>query len=363
MKSVRFYLVYALAWTPFAAIYALIVHAQGSPLGDAILSGATSVGIAALLGVPLRRICAAVRVRRLGWTRFILLHALLGSIFSAVWTGAIAAMIRFGAPPERWQAFAANALWWQFVTGFLLYGVVAGVFTALATGGLLREQEALAARAEALRVRAELRALRAQLNPHFLFNTLHSITALVRSDPRAAESALERFGMLMRHVLDTHREQRDEVPLPEELDFVRSYLALEKMRLADRLRVVEEIDGDALECYILTFSLQPLVENAVRHGLAPLPQGGTLRIAASITGDMLHLEVADDGAGAHAASAQSSDGVGLQVVRQRLAARFGNLARLEITSAPNEGFRVHIAMPVVLRPLPARVTAEHAVSR
>jgi LytS/YehU family sensor histidine kinase len=182
----------------------------------------------------------------------------------------------------------------------------------------------------------------------------------MRSDPGAAESALERFGMLMRQVLDIHREQRDEVPLSEELEFVRAYLALESMRLRDRLRIVEEIDPDALECLVPTFSLQPLVENAVRHGIAPLPRGGTLRIAAWTTDDRLLLEVADDGAGADPGRVAADVGVGLQVVRQRLTARFGDGAHLNVTTAPSEGFRVRIVTPIVTRaavPRPAPASA------
>jgi anti-sigma regulatory factor (Ser/Thr protein kinase) len=359
-SSWRFALAYTAAWTPIAALYALGVS-QRAPVRDAIMSGVSGIGAAALLGLVVRRLIPLVRDRARGFVAFALAHVGLAAAYSVLWTAAIAAMIRFGAPPGSWRNFVENAVWFQLVTGVALYGLVAGVFAALDAGERLRNQEAIAARAEALRVSAELRALRAQLNPHFLFNTLHSITALVRSDPSAAESALERFGLLMRQVLELNRQQRDEVSLGQELEFVRAYLALEAMRLGDRLRIVEEIEPDALECLVPTFSLQPLVENAVRHGIAPVPRSGTLRIAAYTTDDRLHLEVADDGAGADASRVAGDPGVGLQVVRQRLTARFGDGAHLNITTAPSEGFRVRIVTPIVLRAAPRPAPSSAAV--
>ena len=362
MSRSRFLLAYAAAWTPIAALYALGVS-QRATAADAVVSGISAIAVAALLGLAVRGVTPVIRARARGAWQFAVAHTVLAALYAGLWTGAILLMIRLGAPEEAWRDFVDNALWFQAVTGVALYGVLAGVFAALDAGERLRDQQAIAARAEALRVRAELRALRAQLNPHFLFNTLHSITALVRSDPHAAESALERFGMLMRKVLDIHREQRDEVPLSEELEFVRAYLALESMRLGDRLRVVEEIEPDALECLVPPFSLQPLVENAVRHGIAPLPAGGTLRIAASTTDDRLLLEVADDGAGADAGRVAAESGVGLQVVRQRLTARFGDGAHLNVTTAPSEGFRVRIVTPIVLRATSSRPAPAPAAAR
>ena len=190
----------------------------------------------------------------------------------------------------------------------------------------------------------------AQLNPHFLFNALHSITALVRVDPAAGERALEEFAALLRYVLDVNRERNEEVTLEAELGFVRTYLALERLRLGDRLRVVEEIDPDALECLVLAFSLQPLVENAIRHGIAPRAGTGTLRLAASVVEDDLMLEVADDGPGAEATRVADAQGLGLAAVRQRLETRWGPGVRMEIVTAPYNGFLVRLraaATPVL----------------
>jgi len=219
-------------------------------------------------------------------------------------------------------------------------------------------EERRAARAEALMIDAELRALRAQLNPHFLFNTLHSITALVRLDPASGERALEQFAAILRYVLDVNRERSEEVQLEEELGFVRTYLSLERLRLAERLKVVEEIDPEALECLLPAFSLQPLVENAIRHGIAPRAGEGTLRIFANLDNEQLVLEVADDGAGADGAKVAEASGVGLNAVRQRLEARWGASARMEIVTAPRNGFLVRIVVPAVTTPVLRARTGE-----
>src|SRR4029078_5856777 len=130
----------------------------------------------------------------------------------------------------------------QAIDGLFFYGLIAAASYVIRIATRLREQEARVARAETLRMRAELAVLRGQLNPHFLFNTLHTLTALVRRDPETAERALERFGDMLRYVLDVKRSQREDVTLAGEMQFVRNYLALEHLRLGDRLRIVEHID-------------------------------------------------------------------------------------------------------------------------
>ncbi|MGQ0648275.1 MAG: sensor histidine kinase [Gemmatimonadaceae bacterium] len=347
---------YFAAWLPFVILYGIAVQQSGTRVIDALLSAITSVGTAALLGLLAHRVmprhaAGRSRVRALG------MHLLIGATFSALWTLVIAAQIYWGAPRATWEGFLATAVRWQFVTGLILYALLVTAFTAIDTFRRLREQERRAVLAEAQRVTAELQALRAQLNPHFLFNTLHSITALVRSEPRAAEAALERLAGCLRHVLDVNGESREEVPLGDELAFVRDYLALERVRFGDRLRVEEDVDADALDALVLSFVLQPLVENAIRHGLAPLARPVTLRISAHLDADRLSLEVSDDGAGSNPRAPEESKGVGLRAVRQRLRTRYGALASLRVTTAPGEGCRVHVDVPATASARPDVVGA------
>jgi signal transduction histidine kinase len=366
----RFALLYVLAWTPFAVLYALVLATQPRMDVPSALAGAAwTIGSAALLGIGAVWLSMRVQYDRAHRVRFLLIHGVASLAYAGTLTTEIALTIKYQAPPASYERFMREAFGWQMLYGIALYGLVVGISYALQAARRLRDEERRAARAEALRIDAELRALRAQLNPHFLFNTLHSITALVRIDPADGERALEQFGTLLRYVLDVNRERSEEVPLEEELGFVRTYLALERLRLGGRLRVVEEIDPDALECLVLAFSLQPLVENAIKHGIAPRAGEGTLRIAATVVGDQLVMEVADDGAGADAARVDDAAGVGLSAVRQRLETRWGKAAQIEIVTASRNGFLVRITVPAATTPVlrmrtgEARIPAAASASR
>jgi sensor histidine kinase YesM len=201
-------------------------------------------------------------------------------------------------------------------------------------------------------VQAELKALRAQVNPHFLFNTLHSLLILVRRDPRAAEDALEQFGDLMRYALRVQQGAGDEVLLAEEWTFTQDYLALEKLRLGDRLRLHTDIDEAALSHAVPSFSLQPLLENAIGHAIAPRASGGNLWIRAVVDTGRLSLEVRDDGPGADAAAIEASSGTGLRLLRRRLAALYGDGAALT-TRIDDGGFTVTLELPGSITPAPA----------
>jgi two-component sensor histidine kinase len=322
---------------------------------DALTGGMTNVLLAAALGVPVLAITRRGLAR--GWSgpRLTLVAVGIILLYSALWTTLVSlSVVRF-APPEAVAMYMRWGLWWQFVTGLLLGGAIVGVRVYLHNARRLREQEARTAEAEALRARAELAALRAQLQPHFLFNALHSISAVLRSDPRAAEQALEQLGSMLRYALGVQRDDREEVTLAEELDFVRAYLTIEQLRLGDRLRVEEQVDPEALECAVLAVTLQPLVENAVRHGVAPRPGGGTVRIAATIEQECLRIEVTDDGMGGSADLEQlsrGSRGVGIRSVRQRLSARYGPAASLQIDTAAGRGFRATVTLPVTAPAVP-----------
>jgi two-component system, LytTR family, sensor kinase len=357
----RFYLLYWSGWTISAIVYSFLVLAQKPiSVADVVVSSATDVAVASLLGLVVLRVPRWVRWEH--GSRLVFWAAqIIGALcYSLLWGGFIAGTIYLFAPAASFVSYMRFAFGWQLFLGVAVYGLVAGIGYGIQTTARMREEQALAARAEVLRARAELRALRAQLNPHFLFNTLHSITALVRSDPDAVEDALERFGALLRYVLDANREQRDEVALGDELDFVRKYLALERLRFGERLRVTEEIDPDALDCTVLAFTLQPLVENAVRHGITPRAAGGTVRLAARLERDRLVLEVADDGEGTDQARAMAVQGVGLHAVADRLRARYGAAARMDIVTAPGNGFLARIELPAEALPL---TTGSHAAPR
>jgi len=200
----------------------------------------------------------------------------------------------------------------------------------------LREVEEVRLREARLReqaARAELAALQARINPHFFFNTLNTISSLVEEDPRRAGDLVTTLAELFRYTFRA-TESRP-VRLEEELEFVRRYLTIEQARFGERLHVVSEVSAAALQVSVPGLLLQPLVENAVGHGVAPLRRGGTVRIAAHVESEELVVEVSDDGRGLPPHGDPVRPGHGLDNVRQRLATLYGERGRLSL--APGVG--------------------------
>lgn len=234
---------------------------------------------------------------------------------------------------------------WQAVIGGLIYLAIAGGTYAWENAQRLREDAARAAQADALRARAELAALRSQLNPHFLLNTLHAALGLVRRDPALAERALERLGETLHYGLRMHRESRDQVTLADEWAFTRSYLEIESLRLEDRLELRLEADPEAMEGLVPPFVLQPLVENAILHAVAPRKAEGRVAITARRRGDHLRLEVSDDGPGMPETFPLSA-GLGLRLLRERLALLYAGNATLSLQPAEGGGLHATIDLPL-----------------
>jgi sensor histidine kinase YesM len=276
---------------------------------------------------------------------FFLLQFVFAFFYSAIWLALIVGSIAISTGITTSLVIAKTFASWQLLSGFWFYGITAGLAYAIRVTRTLREREAATARAEAARATAELSALRGQLNPHFLFNTLHTLTALVRRDPETAESALEQFGEMLRYVLDVNRASREDVTLAEEVEFVRNFLALEQLRLGDRLRYVERLDPEAWDCIIPSLTLQPLVENAVKYAIAPNVGGGTIVVSSSLENSSLVLEISDDGPGDAGAWEHAGFGVGLRAVRQRLETRFPDASSFRITTSPGAGFSVRLSLP------------------
>src|SRR5215472_12008649 len=234
---------------------------------------------------------------------------------------------------------------WQCVINFLLLLSLAGVGYARHGAEALRDAREAAAQAEALRARAELQLLRSQVQPHFILNVLHALLGMVRRDPARAEAALERLGELLRFGSEVHQAGRDWVPLSREWDFVMSYLELERVRLGNRLAVSAAADDGALEVAVPPFALQPLVENAIVHGVAPRAGGGQLEVSARREDGRLRLSVRDDGPGASEEQVTASPRTGLRLLRERLAALYAGRARMRFETPPGGGFGVVLDLP------------------
>ncbi len=239
----------------------------------------------------------------------------------------------------------------QFLDELVIY--LAILATGFARDYFLRfrERQAEATRllAETVRLEAQLAdarlsALRMQLNPHFLFNTLHAVSALVERDPSGVRRIVARLSTLLRRALDTSTPQ--EVPLRDELDFLRGYLDIQRVRFQDRLEVAEDVTPEALDALVPNLVLQPLVENAVEHGVSRLEAGtGRIEIRARREADALVLEVRDNGPGLIDGEADREGGVGLSNTRARLDALYGAAHTLTLEPAPAGGLIARVTLP------------------
>ena len=197
-----------------------------------------------------------------------------------------------------------------------------------------------------LAVSAQLAALRAQVNPHFLFNSLNSIAQLITTDPAQAEACVERLGEIYRYLL--HRAHADFVPLADELSVAEAYLEIERARFGDALSVEAHVDARARALLLPSLILQPLVENAVKHGISPKLGGGRVTIEASVdAANHLRLAVSDTGVGVRDASAIFERGVGLRNVRDRLLRLYGDEYSPRVESRPGGGTTVMLRIPIV----------------
>lgn len=285
--------------------------------------------------------------RGFGVTRVLLNHAGMALVFAVVWHGSSYLLIWATSSLANAERARANWFIWQAMWGMMMYWAAAGGFTAYRAVQRARAEAAASAQAQALLARAELAALRNKLNPHFLFNTLHSILALTRKDAARAETALLMFSDMLRYVLDTERQGHDQVPLQEELDFTRDYLALEALRLGPRLTVEWQVDPALRGQPVPVLSLQPIVENSIKHAFNPRSAPGTLRISVQRVpaSGRLEIAVADDGPGATPEAVEAAQGLGIRTVARRLALQFGEAGKLEVDSPPGAGFRVRLSWP------------------
>jgi two-component sensor histidine kinase len=214
-----------------------------------------------------------------------------------------------------------------------------------------RDRERRTLQLESTLARARLHALQAQLHPHLLFNTLNAIATLLRRDARAAEATITSLSELLRLALS--RSDQQEVTLREELEFLERYVEIQQTRFGDRLRFERQIEPAALECFVPVLLLQPLVENAIRHGIEPSPNPGRVRITARRQDARLLLSVEDDGVGLSSMGrSKNNTGIGLANLRERLQSLYADGQTLELLSRPEGGVAVRISIPWHVTPLP-----------
>jgi len=247
----------------------------------------------------------------------------------------------------------------QYVATFhsevITYWVVIGLSHAVNYYRKYREREIRASQLEAQLARAQLDALRMQLQPHFLFNTLNTISVLMKEDVQLADQLLLRLSDLLR--LSLKSTDNHEVTLREELEFLRNYLEIEQTRFQDRLTVLYDIDEQAVEAQVPNLILQPLVENAIRHAVAPKPGKSTVEIRALRSNGRIKLEVVDDGPGMSAAT--NKNGIGLSNTRARLEKLYGPSHTFQLSAGNEEGLQVTVTLPFHTAAGPEKLDAQN----
>jgi sensor histidine kinase YesM len=323
-----------IGWLPVWVLFATIivtVHAVNI-LTAAMISFRMIVAAAALAFV-VQRITERFPWRTPVSIGFVALHFLAAIVYSLSWfilNGIIESIIQ-----RQLVIVVGIGLASFLLVGIWLYVMIAGVAYTI-------QSTERAARAEATATRAQLSALRSQLNPHFLFNALHTVVQLIPKEPVKAAGAAERVASLLRTTIE---EDRDIVTVGEELAFVERYLDVERIRFGDRLRVRIDVPESMRTATIPSFAIQTLIENAVRHGAAPRVDPTDVTIGGTARRNAITLTVTDNGDGATAEQLGNGTGTGLRRLKERLGALYGDRAKLETTSPDSGGLRFALTIP------------------
>ncbi len=337
---------YVAAWLALGGLIAVLAHlAAGSPWLEALLLSVPLALVYAFICLASYYPCRAAPVSLVSFPRLLVTH-FLAAVFSAAlwlflaitWAVTLETLPPFAGVAERLGRLVVVLA----VTAVLLYTLAAAIHYVLIAFEEARQRERRHLELEMAAREAELRALRAQVDPHFLFNALHAIASLTTGQPQAARQMCLELADFLRSSL--RLGARQQIPLAEELALVERYLAIEQVRFGERLRVARELDEAALGCAVPPLILQPLVENAVTHGIAGLVEGGEVRIAVQRRGERVAITVSNPVDSQ--AEPPGGEGLGLANVRSRLLAGYGSEALLDVIPGPHE-FRVTVELPLV----------------
>jgi len=340
------WLIGVIFWTLIGLSFACQFHISSSKAGlDVTWRQAISYALGdwyvfALLSVPVMRLAKTFHFEAGTRGRSLAVHLLGSTLFSLAymvlraWVGTWQSAASFA---DAFQPLLVKT--WHF--NFLIYWVMVAVTCAFDYYRKYRERELRAIELEKRLAQAKLQALQMQLNPHFLFNSLHSISALMHKNVEAADRMISRLSELLRAALDNTDTQ--EVPLRQELNFLQRYLEIEQIRFGSRLKVETDAASEILDARVPNLILQPLVENAIRHGIEPHSRPGRIRLLARRHADELTLEVHDNGSGL--ASQSPVDGVGLSNTRARLRTLYGDAHNFEFCNPPEGGLLVRVTIP------------------
>jgi two-component system, LytTR family, sensor kinase len=347
------WLLYFAVWTLIGVAFAgqsYLARAEvGAPITWRFALGRNLLDwyIFALLAIPVVWLARRIPLELADWKRRLTIHVVASILFSVLWMICRAFLVtaleltEVRGPLAFWTAFT-YALVATFFFNVLIYGVVVTVTHTLRFYRRDREREVRTAELETRLTQARLQALQMQLNPHFLFNTLHAISCLMHKDVEAADRMLIRLGDLLRYALESTGEQ--EVTLGKELDFLERYIEIERTRFGERLAVTKDIAPETLNALLPNLLLQPILENAIEHGIEPHARPGRIVLTSGRAGDSLQIEIRDNGDGL-ADPAKLNGGVGVSNSRARLQQLYGTRGRLEFRNAPEGGLAVTVIVP------------------
>jgi two-component system, LytTR family, sensor kinase len=301
----------------------------------------------ALLTFPIFQLALRFRFTPRGWPLAVAVHTAAASaaaLCNVLFNMGMSMVLDPADPPQF-----ANYFRGTFYTDFQWYLLLVGAAYTVDYYRRLRVREVHAARLDESLAAARLEALKMQIQPHFLFNTLHTISELVHEDPDAAERMIVRLADLLRLTVDN--AQTHEVTLAQEVEFLDAYLEIQRTRFQDRLRVEVSVGPGTAEARVPNLVLQPLVENAIRHGAASLGGMGRIMVKSERRGRRLRMEVHDNGPGPHPDPHPGGrQGVGVRNTRERLAQMYGPAGRLELTHCPVGGTVAAVEIPFSLAP-------------
>jgi len=335
---------YLLGWLPLAAILVYLMASGGAlSLVESSVIVIPLCGVYAFICLSAWYTAKSAPLQRESALRLIAVHSLAAALVSYFWMGLgwvlVASLSKTSAFQGLNQRFAPQAPI-LFGVGYFLYLLSVSSQYVILSLEASREAEARALETSIQARDAELKALKAQINPHFLFNSLNSISALTSIDPSRARDMCVLLGDFLRLTLGLG--EKTSVRFSEELDLLQKYMSIEKVRFGDRLRMQQTIQEDSKACLLPPLLLQPLVENAVKHGIASLPEGGEIRLSSQRLNGRLAIVV--ENSWDPEAPPRRSGGMGLKNVQRRLEARYGKEASLRVNTE-GELFQVSLSLP------------------
>lgn len=342
----------AACWVLYALLYASVIAAsEAAPFMGAFIGQLMGAAVLAALSVPAWLLVVRRMDRARGAWQAVA-HLVIAPLYAFLGLEALLWITRRGAG-EAVAAEVGENYVWIWLSYAVLYALQFALYHAVRAGQRLRQKEREAAALAALAQEREFAALKAQVNPHFLFNTLNSISATVKERPDEAREMIAQLAGLLRRTLRRSGQDGGLVPLRDEVRFAQAYLDLERRRFPDRLRVVYDVEEAALDALVPPMTLQPLVENAVRHGIAPSEAGGTVTLRVTRPNGCVRVSIEDTGAGPPAAFDSealrsvngSAGGIGLANTSARLERLFGPEAALHAAARAPHGFGVWFSLP------------------